>query len=86
MVSCIFFIYILKAENNSGPSRSSNNNSFARPEQHFRKIPDVPECYNYGVYYDDGYDYTKHMKTMKEFVEDPEFVSHFSYLYLPIFT
>lgn len=38
-------------------------------------MTDVPECYNYGVFFDDGYDYMKHMKSMKEFVHDPNYVS-----------
>ncbi|VDM30201.1 unnamed protein product [Hydatigera taeniaeformis] len=37
-------------------------------------MTDVPECYNYGVFFDDGYDYMKHMKSMKEFVQDPNYV------------
>uniref|UniRef100_A0A5K3FHJ7 Protein LTV1 homolog n=1 Tax=Mesocestoides corti TaxID=53468 RepID=A0A5K3FHJ7_MESCO len=37
-------------------------------------MTDVPEWFNYGVFFDDGYDYLKHMKSMKEFVEDPNFV------------
>nr|VZI29385.1 unnamed protein product [Spirometra erinaceieuropaei] len=36
-------------------------------------IPGVPECYNYGIYLDDGCDYLKYLKSMKEFVEDPEY-------------
>ncbi|VDL96250.1 unnamed protein product [Schistocephalus solidus] len=36
-------------------------------------IPGVPECYNYGIYLDDGSDYLKYLKSMKEFVEDPEY-------------
>ncbi|KAL5968287.1 hypothetical protein TSMEX_004008, partial [Taenia solium] len=39
-----------------------------------RLMTDVPECYNYGVFFDDGYDYMKHMKSMKEFVQDPNYV------------
>ncbi|CDS39591.1 expressed conserved protein [Echinococcus multilocularis] len=39
-----------------------------------RLMTDVPECYNYGVFFDDGYDYMKHMKSMKEFVRDPNYV------------
>ncbi|KAM7537179.1 hypothetical protein Aperf_G00000060028 [Anoplocephala perfoliata] len=37
-------------------------------------MTDVPEHFNYGVFFDDGYDYMQHMKSMKEFVEDPNYV------------
>ncbi|VDO08745.1 unnamed protein product [Rodentolepis nana] len=36
-------------------------------------MTDVPEHFNYGVFYDDGYNYMKHMKTMKEFIEDENY-------------
>lgn len=36
-------------------------------------MTDVPEHFNYGVFYNDDYNYVKHMKTMKEFIEDKNY-------------
>ncbi|KAL5110014.1 hypothetical protein TcWFU_002850 [Taenia crassiceps] len=54
---------------NSCDSKRTDNEEFGE-----RLMMDVPECYNYGVFFDDGYDYMKHMKSMKEFVQDPNYV------------
>ena len=50
-----------------------------------RLMTDVPECYNYGVFFDDGYDYLKHMKSLKEFVQDPNYVGAVTFFLLTVY-
>ncbi|VDL52860.1 unnamed protein product [Hymenolepis diminuta] len=56
---------------NSNAPRGTKRNA----EEAFgqKLMTDVPEHFNYGVFYNDDYNYMKHMKTMKEFIEDKNY-------------
>nr|CDS33637.1 protein LTV1 [Hymenolepis microstoma] len=73
--SAILLAHVFVVMTSNSPNNGTRSGTKRTAEDAFgqKLMTDVPEHFNYGVFYDDDYNYMKHMKTMKEFIEDENY-------------